>query len=200
MANNQTIQGERIFLKPLEYKDALKIRDWGVHENKLFKDYNLADLSKNEIHYWYSIKKKNFRRSYYAIYNEENRMIGYLGFKDINFFKKESYLGIVLDPNFTDKGYGTESLKLLLNHYFYKLHMKKILLEVNEFNERAIHAYENIGFLYTCEYLGEFENQDIDFKDPYYEPYFKHFKYYNGVLLSRIYLMQLDLRRFEMRN
>lgn len=200
MGNNQSMRGGRVLLKPLEYEDALKIRFWGIHENKLFEDYNLGDLSKNELQYWYNVKKKNFRRAYYAIYNEEKKMIGYLGIKDINLFKKESYLGIVLDPNYTDRGYGTESIKLLLNYYFYKMKMKKILLEVNEFNARAIHAYENIGFLYICEYLGEFENQEIDFKDPYYEPFFKHFKYHKGKLLTRIYLMEMDARRFEMRN
>lgn len=197
---NKILKGERVALKPLEYEDALEIRKWGIHENKLFIDYNLAELSATELHYWYIIKKKSLRKAYYAIYDEEDRMIGYLGIKDINLFKKESYLGIVLDPNFMDRGYGTESIQVLLKYYFYEMKMKKICLEVNEFNSRAIHAYEKMGFLYITEYLGEFENQKIDFIDPYYEPYQRYFKVHNGVLLTRIYLMEMDLRRFEMRN
>lgn len=199
MVKANRLKGENIYLKPLDYQDALKIRQWGSHENKLFIDYNLSDLTETQIHFWYSTKKKNFRKSYFAIYNNEDRMIGYMGVKDINLFKKESFLGIVLDPNFLEMGYGTESIRVFLRYYFYEMKMKKILLDVNAFNTRAIRAYEKLGFLYITEYLGEFENQEIDFKDPYYEPYEKYFTYHRGVLLSQIHIMEMDLRRFEMR-
>ena len=59
---NKILKGERVALKPLEYEDALEIRKWGIHENKLFIDYNLAELSATELHYWYIIKKKSLRK------------------------------------------------------------------------------------------------------------------------------------------
>lgn len=44
------------------------------------------------------------------------------------------------------KGYGTEALLLMLWHAFETLHLHRVELGVYDFNGRAIHVYEKIGF------------------------------------------------------
>jgi len=44
------------------------------------------------------------------------------------------------------KGYGKETIKLLLNYGFNELNLYRIQLNVLEFNIHAIHLYERFGF------------------------------------------------------
>ena len=74
--------------------------------------------------------------------------------------------------------------------------MKKMNLDVNEFNTRAINLYKKIGFKKKVEYLGLFENQDIDFNDKEYENYKDYFVINRGVIYSRIYTMSLESSRY----
>jgi RimJ/RimL family protein N-acetyltransferase len=44
------------------------------------------------------------------------------------------------------KGYGSEAIRLVVNHGFKELNLHRISLEVFDFNPRAIHVYEKVGF------------------------------------------------------
>lgn len=190
------MEGYDLRIKKLELTDALKIEDWGKHNNDLFIDYDLGKFTKKQLEVWYLSKKSGLRNKYFAIYNNENKFVGYIGMKDINLFKKSSVLGIVLDPKELSKGIGYRSMKIFLKYYFNNLNMKKMTLDVNEFNERAIKLYKKLGFKYISEYLGMFENQDIDFTLKEYEGYKDNFVISRGIIYSRIYMMTLDRRKF----
>lgn len=192
------IEGKRIWLKDLDLEDTLKIKNWGVIDNALFCDYNLSELSVDELKTWFIFKKRTLKKRYFAIYTKDyNNMIGYLGLKSINRLLSKGVLGIVIDPNYINSGYGTESIELLLDYYFNEKNLSKVTLEVNAFNKRAIHVYEKLGFRFEAEYLEDFENQEIDFKDSFYKEYEDYFILYNGLLYSKIYLMKLDSWRFK---
>ena len=45
-----------------------------------------------------------------------------------------------------NKGYGTECVKRVLDFAFDDLKLNKVELEVYDFNPRAIHVYEKVGF------------------------------------------------------
>lgn len=44
------------------------------------------------------------------------------------------------------KGYGTEATRLLVQHAFETMNLNRVWLLVYEFNERALRAYERVGF------------------------------------------------------
>ena len=56
-------------------------------------------------------------------------------------------LGITITPLKQDKHYGTESIKALLNYAYEELGLDGMELNVYSKNPRAIHCYENIGFV-----------------------------------------------------
>lgn len=197
--SNYLIENNDLRIKILELTDAYKIVNWSRHNNELFIDYDLGKFTKKELEIWYLSKRSGFRNKYFAIYNNENNFIGYIGMKDINLFKKSSVLGIVLDPNHLSKGIGYNSMKLFLKYYFDDLNMKKMTLDVNEFNERAIKLYKKLGFKYISEYLGMFENQEIDFTLKEYEKYKDNFVISRGIVYSRIYTMTLDRRKYYLK-
>ena len=47
-----------------------------------------------------------------------------------------------------NKGYGKESLKLIINWFFEETEVHRLWLDVKEFNTRARHVYESVGFIF----------------------------------------------------
>ncbi len=60
---------------------------------------------------------------------------------------KNATLGITIgDKAQRNKGYGTEATKIALDYCFNTLNLHRVGLWVFEFNEKAIHCYEKLGF------------------------------------------------------
>lgn len=190
------IKGGRIAIKPLMLEDVYLMRDWGKHDNPLIGDYNFPAMSDNEIVKWYKGKVRWWKNKYFSIFNEEGRFIGYMGIKDIKLFRKESTLGLVFDPNYVSKGYGTETLRAYLKYYFTDMKMKRMYLEVAEFNKRAYKLYRNMGFRQDGYYLDYFYDQNMDLNNPYYLQEQSSFVISNKKIYNYIYKMKLDKEDF----
>lgn len=167
------------------------MKNWGFHENPLLDDYNFPKMVDSQIKRWYKYKTSSFFNRYYAILNLDNRLIGYLGIKDIKFIRREATLGIVFDPHYISMGYGTESLTEYLDYYFNEMKMKKMDLEVAEFNQRALKLYEKVGFKTIEYYLDEFQNQKLDLNNSYYLDNKSCFVLYKNRIYNYIYRMQI---------
>lgn len=190
------ISGSRIRISRLKLKDVFQMRDWGYHDNPLLGDYNFPDMNDKELKRWYRSKVSGFNNRYYGIINEDARLIGYMGIKDIRRIKRESTLGIVFDPNYVSLGYGTECLSTFLNYYFTKMKMKRMYLEVAEFNKRAYRLYENMGFKPVDYYLDEFYDDELDMNNQYYLDEKSSFVITDKKIYNYIYKMRLDKKVF----
>ncbi|MDO5717390.1 MAG: GNAT family N-acetyltransferase [Tissierellia bacterium] len=187
-----SLVGDRIKMEIMIPEHLRYIKAWGVHEDILFTDYNISKMSYNNLKIWYSYRRPTRKTLYYSVFNEEDRMIGYIGIKDIRILRRTSYLGIAFDPNYIEMGYGSEALKLFLDYYFNSMDMKEIYLEVNAFNARALNLYRSMGFVQEGEFLGEFEVslEDMMDDDIIFEP--EYFTIAKGKLYSRIIRMRLN--------
>lgn len=190
------IKGKRIIIRPLILDDVYSMRKWGYHKNPLLSDYNFPIMSDESIKKWYKIKTKSFFDKYFGVLNEENRLIGYMGIKDIKYIRRESTLGIVFDPNYINMGYGTEALKYFLNYYFNDMKMKRMYLEVAEFNKRAYRVYENMGFVPIAYYLDEFHDHNLDLNNEYYLKEKSCFVITDEKIYNYIYKMRLNKQDF----
>ncbi len=66
---------------------------------------------------------------------------------DVDAVNRSAMLGIFIgDKGYWGRGYGQEAIQLLLEYAFDLLNLNSIMLGVYEFNLRAIHAYEKLGF------------------------------------------------------
>lgn len=185
------IIGDRIRIRPIELEDVYQMKNWGYHKNPLLSDYNLPGMTNEELKQWYRYKKRGFNQVYYSVFNEVNILIGYLGIKNIRRIRKEATLGIVIDPNYVDMGYGTEIITNYLDYFFGELNMKIMYLEVAKFNKRAMRCYEKSGFSTVDMYLDRFFNQNLDLKDPYYLEESSSFVIRDGKVYNYIYIMQI---------
>lgn len=190
------VKGDRIRIERLKVSDVFLMRTWGLHDTPLLEDYNFPEMNDDEIKIWYKMKTRSLFNKYYGIRDEEEKLVGYMGIKDIKVLRRISTLGIVLDPNHVNKGYGTEILEVFLQHYFTKMKMRKMVLEVSSFNKRAYRVYEKLGFIEEGYYLDEFFNPYIDREDPYFIEAKSSFVIDGKKIYNYIYRMVLSKERF----
>ncbi|MEX1248933.1 MAG: GNAT family protein [Anaerolineales bacterium] len=74
--------------------------------------------------------------------------IGSTSFFDFNWRARKAEIGIMIgDKSYWNKGYGTETMLLMLQHGFETLNLHRIYLKVYATNPRAIRSYEKVGFV-----------------------------------------------------
>lgn len=190
------MKGRRITIDKLRVEDVFDMRNWGTHENPMLEDYNFPNMNDREIRIWHRMKTSNPYDRYFGIKDEEDLLIGYMGMKSIKLFRRFSTLGLVLDPDRMDEGYGTEVLETFLKIYFSEMKMKKMILEVSAFNKRAYRLYEKMGFKKNYMYKEEFFDQYINFSNPYYSDEESSFEIIDGKIYNYIYKMTLTKDRF----
>jgi RimJ/RimL family protein N-acetyltransferase len=80
---------------------------------------------------------------------DENSLLGFIGLEGDLFPHGESFVGIGLgERQFWGKGYGTDAMRVILRYAFLELNLRRVALDVFEYNPRAIRSYEKAGFVY----------------------------------------------------
>lgn len=70
-----------------------------------------------------------------------------VGFEQVDFISRSATLGIAIhDSGDQGKGYGTEAMILMLKVGFWHINLHRIELIVLDYNQRAKHVYEKVGF------------------------------------------------------
>jgi RimJ/RimL family protein N-acetyltransferase len=83
-----------------------------------------------------------------AIETKDGRHIGNLRLLDVAPEDRAARVAIHIgDPDFRDKGYGTDAMKTLVRFAFEEMNLNRIELGVFDYNERAIASYRKCGFV-----------------------------------------------------
>jgi RimJ/RimL family protein N-acetyltransferase len=78
---------------------------------------------------------------------QDDRLIGFVALHAIEWNNATAMLSIGIgEPDYRDKGFGTETLRLVLNYAFAELNLFRVGLDVIATNDRAVHLYEKLGF------------------------------------------------------
>lgn len=181
-------------IKPLELEDAYRFRGWERGNYYLLNDYDFIYEDDWEVKAWLKTKKGIFKR-YFVIYYDD-KAIAYIGLKRINIIRKCAELSIVMDVGYQNMGHGYKILKEFLNYAFTKLKFKSIWLDVNSFNERAIHLYKKLGFTKSAYYLDTYNIQDIDKTREEYIEHQDEFREDGKELLSFVYTYKIKRGEF----
>jgi RimJ/RimL family protein N-acetyltransferase len=143
----EKLAGDRIYLSPVDADDHGSFYEWYNDSETasligtIAKSYSVeeekemvAGLAKNE-------------NAFAIMERQRDRMIGFCSFFDISAADRTAELGMLIgEKGSRDKGYGTEVLRLMLDHGFGALELNNIMLRTFAFNERAIHLYRKHGF------------------------------------------------------
>jgi RimJ/RimL family protein N-acetyltransferase len=79
---------------------------------------------------------------------EDDRLIGTVGLGGIAWAAGNCWVGIGIgERELWGKGYGTEAMDLVIRYAFEVLNLKRVSLDVFEYNERAVKSYLKVGFV-----------------------------------------------------
>ena len=88
--------------------------------------------------------KDDFFFSIHAL--EDDLLLGDVGLEVVNWGSRDAFVGIGIgEPDYWGKGYGTETMQLILRYAFTELNLNRVTLNVFEYNERAVRSYEKAG-------------------------------------------------------
>lgn len=119
--------------------------------------FNINDEKK-----WAERERKDWELTFNIVEKETNKLIGNCS---LSYNKITAYLGICIGEECgREKGYGTETIGLLVNYAFNQLNMHRVELCVNGNNERAIKCYTKNGFV-ECGRFHESEYYDGQYCD-----------------------------------
>ena len=79
--------------------------------------------------------------------NNSSISVGMIDLFDFEPKHKRVGIGILISPQFENKGYATEALKLLINYVFKHLDAHQIYANITENNLKSISLFKNQGFI-----------------------------------------------------
>jgi RimJ/RimL family protein N-acetyltransferase len=107
-----------------------------LHSAKATKDWLEKHISEEKDTFWFTIRAL-----------EDDRLLGDADLEVINRGSREAFVGLGIgERDFWGKGYGTDAMRLLLRYAFLELGLRRVTLNVFEYNQRAIRSYEKAGF------------------------------------------------------
>ncbi len=145
------IVGKNLRLRALEKEDLPKFVEWlndsEVTENLLLNHPFSLDSEEQ----WYEgvLKSPIYERPLCIEVRDGEgwKMIGNISAMDINWQYRNAEMGIVIgDKTEWGKGYGTQAMRLYIDHLFNQLNLHRVSLLVYETNPAGIRCYEKVGF------------------------------------------------------
>jgi len=107
-----------------------------LRSSRSIKEWIEKDFEDNKDMYWFAIRAL-----------EDDRLLGDITLSVVDWGSRNTFMGIGIGAReFWGKGYGTDAIELLLRYAFTELNLRRVSLNVFEFNERAIRSYEKVGF------------------------------------------------------
>lgn len=149
MSRPMFLEGKKIYLRPLELEDSERYYEWFNNPELrrfLMLPFPVSRLQEKEFIERIIRSKEDIVVA--IVLKKGDRLIGNVGLHRIDRVNRCAWLGIAIgDPEMVSKGLGTEALRLMVEYGFRTQNLHRIELQVHEFNERALAAYQKIGFV-----------------------------------------------------
>ena len=149
MLDKPQLFGELINLRPIVKADAAEMFKTLSDEESMRLTGTQANFTFAQVESFCARLFEDPDRLDYAItLKTDPTYIGEVVLNDIDWTNKSASFRIALGATrHFGKGYGSEATRLLIDHGFRVLGLHRIELEVYDFNPRARHVYEKIGFV-----------------------------------------------------
>ncbi|PKF32495.1 GNAT family N-acetyltransferase [Macrococcoides caseolyticum] len=111
------------------------------------EEANHPSFLHSEIEDWYSSLAVADNRLDLAI-EYKDKLIGEVVLNEYDEVKAEANFRVLMDTNYTSKGIGNKSITLFLDYACRHLPIRRFVLGVYVFNDRARYVYEKVGFTF----------------------------------------------------
>ena len=140
----------RIYLRPLYVTDIERIYNIKSNPFTYNKEFTCHDTTKVSIHQvqtWFNnfINETNTIRLGICVH-DTHALIGLITLGNVDYVNSACEIHIAIDYEYQGKGYGEESMTLLLEYTSRIVRIKNISLNVHKDNIVAVSLYEKIGF------------------------------------------------------
>jgi RimJ/RimL family protein N-acetyltransferase len=163
--------GKRVYLRPLAKEDLVYLRKWSEDAELRgsigeTKPMSHADCEK----FLEQICADNSREWFMVVIKQDNQVIGEAGLLRMDRAWRATDVSVIIgEKEEWGKGYGTETILLLLDYAFRHLNFHRVAIGVVGFNERALRFWEKVGF----------RKEGVHRDEYYYDG-----KYYDFVMMS----------------
>ncbi len=142
------LKGQRVVLRAIEPEHLPNYVRWFADPDVLqyFGPYRPMNLAQEQA--WYAHQNEDRSAVNFAC-EYEGRHIGGGGFMNLNNANQSAEVGLFIgEKALWDQGLGKDMLATLVAYGFDYLNLHRIYLRVFGDNRRAIHAYEQVGFVH----------------------------------------------------
>jgi RimJ/RimL family protein N-acetyltransferase len=143
------MRGKKIGLAVLEKSDLPLFKKW-LNDPRLSIFMREFDemLADENVQEWYEQSVHDPAQVDFSIVNMKNgQLVGACTLTNVDGRNAAAEARLFIgEPEFWNKGYGSEALILLLDYAFNVLNLHNVRLHVNSINKNAIHVYEKLGF------------------------------------------------------
>jgi RimJ/RimL family protein N-acetyltransferase len=146
------IAGEHVILRAFERDDAERCYRWMNDPNivrTLKSRYPIA--FQNEIEWLERAMNVSVSDSerHFAIERKEDRAhIGNASIHDIDWVSRTAAFGLFVgEPSAWNRGFGTDAIRTLVRFAFEEMNLRKLNIDVFDYNDRAKHVLEAQGFV-----------------------------------------------------
>ena len=146
------IYGERIRFRAVEREDLPRFVAW-LNDPEVLQGLLISlPLSQGDEENWYENMMKRPMDEHPMVIEIKQAdgwlPIGNCGFINIDWRCRAGEVGIFIgEKRLWNQGYGTDAMRLLLQHGFNTLNLNRIALDVYHTNLRAVRSYEKAGFV-----------------------------------------------------
>ncbi len=140
------IKGKKVVLRALEKEDLKRCWKW-INDPRVTGGMGTSvPKSMHEEEKWYEGIQKSEKRKIFAIQTGKKH-IGNISLENIDYRNRKATLGIMIgEPDYWNKGCGTDAVKTLLSLAFNEMNLHKVYLYVFPSNKIAIGRYKKCGF------------------------------------------------------
>lgn len=144
------MRSDSILLSPIREQDSELLLTWINSREDVLLSSNYKPVSFSTHTEWFESIQKDPTTVIFGIrLVSDDSLIGTCKITNIHWIHRSAEVQIkISDPNQRNKGYGTESLSLLINFAFSDLNLNRLYLHVFTSNTPAIKLYEKVGFSY----------------------------------------------------
>jgi len=168
---SRVLIGKRVYLKPLVKEDLVHLRKWSEDAEIRALIGEVTPMSEADSEkFLHEVYADSNRQWFVVVIKKNNQVIGEAGLLRMDPAWRATDVSVIIgEKEEWGKGYGTETILLLLDYAFRHLNFHRVAIGVVGFNQRAIRFWEKAGF----------RKEGVHRDEYYYDG-----KYYDFVMMS----------------
>lgn len=144
----RVLTGKRVYLRPLAKEDSVYLRKWSDDAEIRGLIGEVTSMSQTDCEkFLEEVCADNSREWFVVVIKKNDRVIGEAGLLRMFPAWRTTDVSVIIgEKEEWGKGYGTETILLLLDYAFRHLDFHRVAIGVVGFNERALRFWEKVGF------------------------------------------------------